>query len=78
MLGLPLGGWMRFYFWAFVAGLLLVFVQFEPIMALAAAQMILAVAGLALVTAYARAYAPRVWRRWLVAARRARRSIRSL
>ena len=77
MLGLPLGGWIRFYSWAFVAGLLLVFVQFDPIPALAIAEMILAIIGLALVALYARVCAPGVWRRWIVAARRARRSLRS-
>lgn len=75
MLGLPLGSWMRFFLLAFLAGLLLAFVRFEPIVALAAAEMTLAFVGLGLVALYARSYAPRVWRRWLVSARRARRAL---
>ena len=71
MLGLPITSWIRFYLSAFVAGVLLCFVRFGPMLALGVIEMILGLCGMIVVTIYTRSYLPSEWRRWVARARRA-------
>jgi hypothetical protein len=67
MLGLPIGGWLRFFGGGFAAGaLLLLLVPVPPIAFLALFVMAAACAGLLLVGVYARLYAPYAWLRLAV------------
>jgi hypothetical protein len=70
MLGLSLGGWLRFFGAGLVAGALLLFIPFKPMGYLAAFVMLAAAAGILIVVVYARLYA-RVW--WLRCGVRVRR-----
>ena len=58
MLGLPVMGWLRFFAGGFVAGTLMLLVPFKPIPAIGVFEMTVAAAGLLVVVAYARCYAP--------------------
>jgi len=70
MLGLPIGGWLRFFVGGLVAGALLLLVPFKPMAFLAAFVMVAAGAGIVLVAIYARLYARASWLRVAVRARR--------
>ena len=64
MLGLPVGGWLRFFGCGFDAvALLLLLVPVPPIAFLALLVMAAACAGLLVVGVYARLYAPYAWLR---------------
>jgi hypothetical protein len=74
MLGLPVGGWLRFFGGGLAAGaLLLLLVPVPPIAFLALFVMAAAGAGLVVVGVYARLYAPYAWLRLGVRFRRLRR-----
>ena len=70
MLGMPIGGWLRFFTGGFVAGALLLLVPFKPMAFLAAFIMVAAAAGIVMVTVYARLYARASWLRGAVRVRR--------
>jgi hypothetical protein len=77
MLGLPVGGWLRFFGGGLAAGaLLLLLVPVPPIAFLAIFVMAAAGAGLIVVGIYARLYAPYAWRRLGVRFRRLGRVFR--
>jgi hypothetical protein len=77
MLGLPVGGWFRFFGGGFAAGaLLLLLVPVPPVAFLALFVMAAASAGLVVVGLYARLYAPYAWRRLGVQFRRLGRTWR--
>lgn len=77
MLGLPVGGWLRFFSAGLAAGaLVLLLVPVPPVTFLAAFVMGAACAGLVMVSVYARLYAPYAWLRLGVRLRRLGREFR--
>jgi len=61
MLGFAITSWMRFFFFGFLAGVLLCFVRFEPIAFLGKIDTVAAFLGLMLTMIWARSYEPDVW-----------------
>ena len=75
MLGLPVTGWLRFFAGGFVAGILLLLVPIKPIPAIGVFEITVAAAGLLVVVAYARSYAPWALRRLRARTRRGARAL---